>query len=439
MDGRSNTALRARSTLGKYRIVRRIGEGGFANVYRARDTIEGIEVALKIPHGELASAGALDELRREVRLTARLEHPNILRIKNAEVIDGRFVIAYPLGLGTLADRIERRLSARKALHFATQTIDAVACAHEHRIIHCDLKPENFILFPEDRLRLADFGVAKVAMRRMTLASVAGTVGYMAPEQAMGKPSYRSDVFSLGLIIYRLFAGALPEWPFDWPPAGFERAKQTVHADLLDVVRRCIAVDDRKRFANAGALQAAFSRVRGRALEPGRRRTRRASQPPAAAPAWRSMRTREFKRRFGRTLEARAACRKCGGPVSESMRFCPWCSRAARKYEGPARFTGQCNRCHRSAKRDWRFCAYCYGGAIQDEASRELEDRRYSGRCGKCRGRTMPFMQYCPHCRAKVRQAWKIEGSRDRCGGCGWGVVSEFWDYCPWCQRRLDGR
>jgi serine/threonine-protein kinase len=432
--------LKARSRLGKYRIVRRVGQGGFATVYRARDTIEGIDVALKIPHTELVNAAAFEELRREVRLTARLEHPNILPIKNAEVIDGRFVIAYPLGTGTLADRLERRLSPRRALRYAEQAIEAVACAHEHRIIHCDIKPDNFILFPGDRLRLADFGIAKVALRRMTLASGAGTVGYMAPEQAMGKPSFRSDVFSLGLVIYRMFSGALPVWPFDWPPEGYERARQVLHPDALTMLRRCMEVDDRKRFANAGALLSAFRRLKKRALQPGARRRRRPTRSsPGATPAWRSLRIREFKRLYGRQLEARASCGKCGSPLSESMRFCPWCSRPVRKYDGPARFPARCPRCARSAKRDWRYCAYCYGSAIQEPSPRSYSDRRYDASCRSCRGPMMSFMGYCPHCRAKARQRWTIEGSSARCRRCGWGALPEFWEHCPWCRRRLHGR
>jgi serine/threonine protein kinase len=95
-------------------------------------------------------------------------------------------------------------------------IEAVAYAHRQRIIHCDIKPENFILFPDNRLRLTDFGIARVAQNTVA-GSGSGTVGYMAPEQAMGKPSMRSDVFSLGLVIYRMLTGQLPEWPFEWPP------------------------------------------------------------------------------------------------------------------------------------------------------------------------------------------------------------------------------
>ncbi|MFQ5748454.1 MAG: serine/threonine-protein kinase, partial [Planctomycetota bacterium] len=154
--------LRSRQMLGKYRIQRRLARGGFAEVYQAFDTVEGIRVALKIPYPQLVSGDSLDAFRREVRLTARLDHPNILPIKNAEVYDGQLVVAYPLGLGTLADRLRRRISTAKCLAYTGQILEALAYAHSRRVVHCDVKPENLILFPDDVLRLTDFGIAKIA-------------------------------------------------------------------------------------------------------------------------------------------------------------------------------------------------------------------------------------------------------------------------------------
>jgi len=165
--------LKARQLLGKYRIAGRLGEGGFATVYRAYDTIEGIPVALKIPHPRLVTKDVLESFRKEVRLTANLDHPNILPIKNAEFVGKQFVIAYPLGEGTLDQRLKRRLATRTALHYAEQMLEALAFAHRHRIIHCDIKPDNFILFPGGRVRLADFGIAKVA-RSTALLNAKGT-------------------------------------------------------------------------------------------------------------------------------------------------------------------------------------------------------------------------------------------------------------------------
>ena len=127
--------LKARDKLGKYRITGRVGKGAFATVYRAYDTIEGIPVALKIPHTRLITKETLDDFRKEVRLTASLDHPNILPMKNAGYIGKHFVIVYALGSGTLAKRLKRRMTAKTAMQLAEQLLAAVAYAHERRIIH----------------------------------------------------------------------------------------------------------------------------------------------------------------------------------------------------------------------------------------------------------------------------------------------------------------
>jgi len=249
-----------RRRIGKYRIVKRLGTGGFADVYKARDTVEGVYVALKVPQRELLTSAALDDFRKEIRLTASLEHPNILPIKNAEFYDGQLVVAYPLGEESLAERLRRRLAVSTCLDLIDQMLAALAYAHAHRVIHCDVKPDNLILFPHHRLRLSDFGIAKVALRTMP-ASGSGTVGYVAPEQAMGKPSFRSDVFSAGLVIFRMLAGRLPEWPFSWPPAGTPRLRRKVPRSFVDFVRRALQVDHRKRFKDATRMHDAYRALR----------------------------------------------------------------------------------------------------------------------------------------------------------------------------------
>lgn len=258
--------LKARQVLGKYRIRRRIGAGGFATVYEAYDTIEGIPIALKVPNLDHVDKESLNAIQREVRLTARLDHENILPLRNAMMIDGHLVIATPLGEQTLTDRLHYRLGAKTALSYTEQLVDALAYAHDVRVIHCDIKPDNVILFPEGHVRLADFGIAKVALRTRTImGSGQGTVGYIAPEQAMGKPSFRSDVFSMGLLIYRMFAGELPAWPFDWPLPGAERLRRTVSRDFIIFLRRAIEVRERKRFRDGVQMQRAFQAVAPKAL------------------------------------------------------------------------------------------------------------------------------------------------------------------------------
>ena len=268
--------LRARQMLGKYRIQRRIGAGGFATVYAAYDTIEGMPVALKVPHLDRLEKDSLTAIHREVRLTARLEHENILPLRNAMMIDGHLVIATPLGKHTLTDRLHYRLGPKTALSYAEQLNDALAYAHEMRVIHCDIKPDNVIMFPEGQVRLADFGIAKLALRTRTImGSGQGTVGYIAPEQAMGKPSFRSDVFSMGLLVYRMFAGELPAWPFDWPLPGADRLRRTVSRDFIRFLRRSIEVRERKRFRDGVQMQKAFHAVAPKALRDSTRSRRAA--------------------------------------------------------------------------------------------------------------------------------------------------------------------
>jgi hypothetical protein len=426
--------LKARDTLGKYRIIGRVGKGGFATVYRAYDTIEGVRVALKIPHSHLVDKETLNDFRSEVRITAGLDHPNILPMKTASFIGKRFVIVYPLGEATLAERLKRRLAGRTALVLAEQLLEAAAYAHERRIIHCDIKPENLILFPDNRVRLTDFGIAKVALRSRTLiGGGTGTFGYLAPEQGIGRPSLRSDVFALGLVIYRMFSGSLPEWPYDWPPVGFARLRRNVHPDFVSFLRRAMELDERARYADAGHMLTAFRRIKKHALRTAARRRR---AKVSGDSKWRTVRMREFRRRYGRALEARHACGKCGRPVAESMFHCPWCGTARQTFRGSTRAPARCRRCGRGIKRDWPFCAWCYGGRVQQPSDRHYSDVRYVARCGECKGDLMPFMRYCPWCRTKVTRRWKIEHVTAKCSGCGWGVLPDYWVKCPWCGRKV---
>lgn len=253
--------LRARQRVGKYKIEKRLAEGGFAEVYQAYDTIECRRVAMKIPLVSFEDRETLADFQREVRLTARLDHPNILPIKDASFIDGRFVIVSALADESLSERLQRRVSTETAIHFAQQMLEALAHAHSKGVLHCDVKTDNVLLFDRTRLRLADFGIARIA-RNTVRASGSGTLGSMAPEQAMGRPSLRSDVFALGLILYKLFTGLTPEWPFRWPFDGHRKLAEKAAPALIRLIRRSLEVEPRKRYQDATTMLAAF-----RAIEP----------------------------------------------------------------------------------------------------------------------------------------------------------------------------
>ncbi len=253
--------LRVGSRLDKYRLIRRLGEGGFATVFAALDTIEDRRVALKIPNSRFVSnVQTLDDVQREVRIMAKLEHPCILPLKDARFIDSHFVMVFPLGEETLGDRLSRRIARATAVEYVHQMVQAVAYAHQHRVLHRDIKPDNFILFPGQEIRLTDFGLARVE-RGSHVESASGTLGYMAPEQAMGHPTYRSDVFSLGLVIYRMLAGELPQYPFTPPLSGYNKLRRGLSSDLVSLIRKAIDPTPNKRFRDAVAMNNALQKIR----------------------------------------------------------------------------------------------------------------------------------------------------------------------------------
>ena len=334
--------LRARQSLGKYRIIGRIATGPMADVYRAFDTIHKTRVALKIPKAD--QNVTVDDFLHEVQVAVNLQHPNILAVQNASYIDNHFVIAMELGEESLAHRMERRMSTARALHFAEQALAALAFAHENKVIHCDIKPENYILFADNSLKLADFGFAKISLRTLK-ASGSGTIDYIAPEQAMGRPKFQSDVFSVGLVLYRLLSGKLPEWPFSWPMVGHDRLKTRVGPELSDVLRRAIQLDPADRYKDAIHMYAAFRRVKDRTRR--QRKSKRRNNGKTAS-TWRQLQWREFQRQFKKGLDTRHTCRRCEGPVAENMHACPWCG-----FDNPSRGATTTMPAHLSALRTRR--------------------------------------------------------------------------------------
>jgi serine/threonine-protein kinase len=427
--------LKARQKLGKYRIERRISDGPIAAVYQALDTIHATRVALKIPHESNMSEYYLSDFKREARLTARLEHANILPIRDASYIDGRFVVAMPLGEEALAERMQRRLSTETALSLTEQALASVAHAHRNKVIHCDIKPDNFIVFPGNRLKLTDFAFSKIAVRTLR-ASGSGTVGYIAPEQAVGRPMYQSDVFSLGLVIYELFSGHVPEWPYAWPPPGIERVRAKLKPKLVEWLKRAIEVLPKNRYKNAVVMYKEFKRQSNGSAK----RKRRARHTERDDPTlWQHVLFKQFQRKYRKLLDTRHECKHCGGPIAEPMHACPWCGATTDFRSAVTSLPAECPRCHRGTKLDWHYCAWCYGPGFEVATSRVFPDRRYVSRCANahCRGELMPFMRYCPWCRAKVKKKWKLPTSASTCPSCGWGVDRNYWHHCPWCSRALE--
>jgi Tol biopolymer transport system component len=211
--------------LGPYQIVSFLGAGGMGEVYRARDSRIERDVAIKVlPPGIAADPERLARFEQEARATGALNHPNILAIHDVGVEDGAPYVVYELLDGeTLRDRLRRgALPRRKALEYARQIALGLAAAHEKAITHRDLKPENLFLTRDGRVKILDFGLAKLTMpdvavadgttqsREILVASTPGTPGYMAPEQLRGGVlDHRSDLFNLGAILYEMLTGQPP--------------------------------------------------------------------------------------------------------------------------------------------------------------------------------------------------------------------------------------
>jgi hypothetical protein len=428
--------LRRGHRLGKYCIRGRLAQGGFADVYRAHDTVEGVDVALKVPLPSSTGAAMLEAFRREARTVARLEHPNILPLKNADTTEGRFIISYPLGTSSLDDRMARRpLPVPLALSFGEQLLSALAYAHEQRVIHCDVKPENLILFGDERLRLADFGLAKVVAARTVSASASGTIGFMAPEQALGRPSARSDVFSAGLVIYRMLTGTLPEWPYDWPPPGHERLLR-IAPEIAEVLERAIQVDARRRYRDAAQMLEAYGKAQRKLLRRRKAGSETTAQRKQSVRDWRSVRLRQLRNMLAGRLVLSHQCGACHQPVDERMHACPWCGVAPLQPTGPSTYPAQCPRCARGIKLDWSWCAWCHGPKIGPQSSRRFTDRRYASACGSCGGKLIPFSRYCPWCRVRVHTRWTLVKTARRCTHCEQPVLPGFWAHCPWCAKAL---
>jgi serine/threonine-protein kinase len=222
----------------RYRIERELGRGGMATVYLAHDLKHDRPVALKVVHPELAATLGPERFLREIHTAARLRHPHILPLFDSGEAAAQLWYATPfVAGGSLRDRLRRevQLSIDGALRITGEVAQALDCAHRHGVIHRDIKPEN-ILLEEGQAVVADFGLARAVDaaggERLTGSGLAlGTPAYMSPEQAGGERILdgRSDVYSLGCVLYEMLAG---EPPFTGPTSRAVIAKR-----MLDPIPR----------------------------------------------------------------------------------------------------------------------------------------------------------------------------------------------------------
>ena len=303
---------------GRYRIERKLGSGGMAEVYLAEDEELGRKVALKILNERHArDEQFIERFKREARNAASLSHPHIVRIYDRGQFDETYYIAMEYLDGpTLKELLVRKgpTPPLTAIKFAREILSALAEAHRHDIVHRDIKPHNVIVSPDWNVKVTDFGIARSGASQMTEAgSIVGTAQYLSPEQARGKPvDQRSDLYSVGIVLYEMLTGTVPFTGdaaveiamkhlsnIPEPPS---TRREGISPDLDAVVMRALAKDPEQRYASADEMDADLARVaRGVAVSQQTSETmtqvladaeatsivpRAAATPPPAPPAYR---------------------------------------------------------------------------------------------------------------------------------------------------------
>src|SRR5215208_3789760 len=263
---------------GRYRIIRRLGSGGMADVYCAEDTQLGREVALKLLYRRIAEDEEfVERFRREASSAAGLQHPNVVQVFDRSEWDGTYYIAMEFLEGRNLKQIVRDhgpLEPALAVDIVLQILKAARFAHRRGVVHRDIKPHNVIVDAEGRAKVTDFGIARAGSSDMTeTGSIMGTAQYLSPEQAQGHPvDARSDLYAVGVVLYELLTGRVPfdaesavtialkqvsEEPV--PPSQYNPA---ISDQLEDVVMRALQKDPAFRFNDAEEFIVALEQARG---------------------------------------------------------------------------------------------------------------------------------------------------------------------------------
>lgn len=263
--------LTAGDRLGHYEILALVGAGGMGQVYRARDTLLRRTVAIKVLHADLAGDPA-ERLLREARAASALSHPHICRVYSVEASAGRsFIVMEHVSGKPLRSVLDHRLPPAQVSRYGSQIARAIGHAHEHGVVHRDLKSGNVMITDEDEAVVLDFGIAAHLEQERDeptavatgAGAAAGTIAYMAPERLRGAPGdERGDVWSLGVVLYEMAAGALPftgDTGYALTAAILEQPMAPLPAavplPVRRVIERCLEKNPARRYRNAGEVAA----------------------------------------------------------------------------------------------------------------------------------------------------------------------------------------
>jgi eukaryotic-like serine/threonine-protein kinase len=274
----------------RYELVELVGTGGMSSVYKAHDRLLERNVALKVLHPHYGDDEEyVERFRREARAVAQMSHPNIVTVIDRGDDDGQQYIVFEYVDGeNLKQLVERTgpLPPRRALELGIATADALAFAHEHGLVHRDVKPQNVLLTPDGEAKVTDFGIARsldVEQGVTQTGTVLGTSNYLSPEQASGKPvTPATDVYSLGIVLYELLTGNVP-FPgenfvavamqhINEPLPDLAAQRPDVPLRLVAAIRRATEKDPARRFGSMDELAWELRQCLAELAEPDAERT-----------------------------------------------------------------------------------------------------------------------------------------------------------------------
>jgi serine/threonine-protein kinase len=258
--GNINNMIEIKGKIGKYKILKKLGSGGFGTVYLAEDTILKTQRALKVPHRlGIQTEKSLQECIVQTKL---LDHPNIVKLLTVDIVDGTVLMVMEYIKGTDLETIldeKDRLELKIALRYFRQVLSALAFAHRHLVIHRDIRPSNILINEEGDIKITDFGTSTLLNDRQYATTKIGSPPYMAPEQFEGKAVLVSDIYSAGCLFYEMLSG-LPPIVMANPMEIYKKAKSkdfaplikkvpTISPELNRVIARALEPDIKHRYKN----------------------------------------------------------------------------------------------------------------------------------------------------------------------------------------------
>jgi len=304
--------------IGKYRIIKKLGSGGFGSVYLAEDTLLQSLRALKIPH---RLSGNNQKLHQESSLQTRLlDHPHIVKLLTVDIVDNIVMMVMEYIEGTDLEKLidkEEKLAVPTALRYFFQILSALEFAHKHHVIHRDIRPSNILINQNDDIKIADFGTSTLLKDRQFATTRIGSPPYMAPEQFEGKAVFSSDIYSAGCLFYEMLTG-FPPVVMANPMDIYRKAKAGSFIPLQKkipglpsalgmVVNKMLAPDITSRYAFAAEVLADLRAMQGDRGRMG------------------EMELADIKNRIqARENRLETCCWKCRKEVRGRFKVCPYC-------------------------------------------------------------------------------------------------------------------